>query len=384
MKRTILLILSLIVVVASVFYTDRLASQLAEEETKKVEIWAEATRLFFLAGPDEDINFVATIIEGNTTIPVCMTDADGKYLLSRNINLPARLQKPGKEEEALAYYQHYVDKLRKECQPISVELAPDNIQYLYYDESRALKHLHYLPYIQFMLIIAFLLVVIVSLTVNHRAEENRVWVGLCKETAHQLGTPISSLNAWNELLRSQYPDDPSFPEIDHDIHRLTTIAERFSKIGSDPVLTAEQIVPLVRQTVAYMQTRTSDKVSYSITDSEAEGIRVMINAPLFAWVIENLIRNAVDAMNGEGAIAIRLYTEGKRLMIDVHDTGRGIERHQRRRVFQPGYTTKTRGWGLGLSLAKRIIEDYHHGKIFVADSEKGQGTTFRIVIKTLF
>lgn len=382
MKKVIILLLAFTAVLASVMYTNHLAGKLSEEEQQRMSIWAEATRQFILAEPEDDIDFVSSIIEGNTSIPVFMTDAQGNYMFSRNVTIPKKLQQEGREEEANAYCQKQVDRLRKDSEPIEVRLAPDNIQYIYYDESNLLRQLHYLPYIQLLLIIAFGIVAIISLMATQRAEENRVWVGLSKETAHQLGTPISSLNAWSEILRAQYPDDPSFSEIDNDIRRLSTITERFSKIGSKPKLTAGAVRPLVEETVAYMQTRTSNRVRYYVAaDGLGNDSQSMLAAPLFAWVIENLIRNAVDAMDGEGSISVKMNETEKNILIDIRDTGKGIERSKWRRVFKSGYTTKTRGWGLGLSLSKRIICEYHHGKIYVLNSEIGKGTTFRISLQ---
>jgi len=382
MKKILILILAFTAVLASVMYTNHLAGKLSEEEQQRMSIWAEATRQFILAEPGEDIDFVSSIIEGNTSIPVYMTDEDGNYMFSRNVDLPKRLQQEGREEEATAYYQHKVDHLRESSEPIEVRLAPDMVQYIYYDESNLLRQLHYLPYIQLLLIIAFGIIAIISLMATQRAEENRVWVGLSKETAHQLGTPISSLNAWNEILKQQYPDDTSFNEIDNDIRRLSTITERFSKIGSKPKLTPTAVRPIVEETVAYMQTRTSNRVLYYVqADELSKETQSMLAAPLFAWVIENLIRNAVDAMEGEGSISIKMSETDSRILIDVRDTGKGIERRNWRRVFRSGYTTKTRGCGLGLSLSKRIISEYHRGKIYVLSSEVGKGTTFRIVLK---
>lgn len=386
MRNTILIILSLIIVVASVFYTNHLANELGQEEQQKVEIWAEATRQFIIADPETDISFVSTIIEGNTTIPVYMTDSEGRYLMSRNVSLPKRLQKEGMAEESIRYYQQQVDELKDKVEPIEVRVEPDILQYIYYDESKLLKRLHYFPYIQFLIIVIFFLVAIVSISASHRAEENRVWVGLCKETAHQLGTPISSLNAWNELHRAQYPDDSSFAEEDNDIRRLSTITDRFSKVGSRPTLSENQLYPILQSSIQYMATRTSQRVEYSLeADESAQQACSLLNSPLFTWVIENLLRNAVDAMEGNGKIRVLMQQHGDNIHIDICDSGKGIERHLFRRVFRPGYTTKTRGWGLGLSLSKRIVKDYHHGKIFVLSSvvapQEGHGTTFRIVLK---
>ena len=382
MKKILILIVAFAAMAGSIMYTNHLANQLVEEEHQRMNIWAEATRQFILAEPGEDINFVSSIIEGNTSIPVFMTDQDGRYMFSRNVNLPKRLQQEGKEEEVTAYYQKEVDRLRESTEPIEVRLGPDMVQYIYYDESNLLRQLQYLPYIQLLLILAFGLIAAISIAATQRAEKNKVWVGLSKETAHQLGTPISSLYAWNEILKAQYPNDPSFQEIERDIHRLSTITERFSKIGSRPKLTPTAVKPIVEDTIRYMQSRTSSRILYYVSaDNLRKETEALLAAPLFAWVIENLIKNAVDAMEGEGSISIKMNETERHILIDVRDTGKGIERRLWRRIFQSGYTTKQRGWGLGLSLAKRIICDYHHGRIFVLHSEIGKGTTFRISIK---
>lgn len=380
MKRIIIISVALLVVLSSVLYTNHLAQQLSLEEQKRVEIWAEATRQFILAQPGDDIDFISQIIEGNTTIPVFMTNDEGQYMLSRNVNVPKRLLKEGMEAEKLTYLQKQVDKLRSETQPIEVRLSDDLVQYIYYDQSLTLRQLQLLPYLQFLLILVFVIVAIITLSATHRAEENRVWVGLSKETAHQLGTPISSLNAWNELLRAQYPDNPSFDEIDRDIHRLTTITERFSKIGSKPTLETTALAPVVEEAMQYMQTRTSNRVQYTFENHTEQGL-TLLNAPLFTWVIENLIRNSIDAMNGEGKIRISLTEDSSCLLLDISDTGKGIERRRWHQVFHPGFTTKQRGWGLGLSLARRIVNDYHHGRIFILNSEPQKGTTFRIKLQ---
>ena len=382
MKKILILIVAFAAIAGSIMYTNHLAHQLAEEEHQRMNIWAEATRQFILAEPGEDINFVSSIIEGNTSIPVFMTDQDGRYMFSRNVSLPKRLQQEGHEEEVTAYYQKEVDRLRENTEPIEVRLGPDMVQYIYYDESNLLRQLQYLPYIQLLLILAFGLIAAISIAATQRAEKNKVWVGLSKETAHQLGTPISSLYAWNEILKAQYPNDPSFQEIERDIHRLSTITERFSKIGSRPQLTPTAVRPIVEETIRYMQSRTSSRILYYISvDNLRQETEALLAAPLFAWVIENLIKNAVDAMEGEGSISINMHETDRHILIDVRDTGKGIERRYWRRIFQSGYTTKQRGWGLGLSLAKRIISDYHHGSIYVLHSEIGKGTTFRISLK---
>lgn len=369
-RRTsvIVFVLSLIVVMASVGYTSFLSRKLATEEQKKMAIWAEATRLFIMADEDTDIDFCTSIIEGNTTIPVYMTNSDGQIILSRNAN-PKRTN---------------VDGLHG---PIEVRISDEIIQYIYYDDSTLLHQLRYFPYIQLALIFIFLVIGLFALITSQRSEQNRVWVGLSKETAHQLGTPISSLNGWIELLRVQYPQDSMIPQMQRDIDRLGVIAERFSKVGSAPSLEPTNILPVLQDTIEYMRTRTSDRIHYSLTtlgqvpDESTPAMIVSLSRPLFVWVIENLIRNAVDAGTDSIAIAVSENTGDETLIIDVTDTGRGMSRREQQRAFQPGFTTKKRGWGLGLSLSKRIVEDYHRGKLVIESSEPGRGTTFRILLK---
>ncbi len=355
----IVLCVSLIIVVLSVIYTTSLTRKLALEEQRKMEIWAEATRQFILADENTDIDFVTSIIEGNNTIPVYMVDKDGNLIISRN----AKAQMPP------------IDELNG---PIVVEISDEVTQYIYYDESTLLYQLHYIPYIQFALIFLFIVIGIYVIYVSQRSEQNRVWAGLSKETAHQLGTPISSLNAWLELLQSEYKEE-YIPQMRADVERLQVIADRFSKIGSNPALTAMDGTEVISRTIDYMQARTSSQVSYTL---KVQGpVMMRLNAPLFAWVIENLIKNAIDAMNGAGKITITVSTKGKVAIIDVADTGKGIEHRRWKRIFQPGYSTKQRGWGLGLCLSKRIVEDYHCGKLFVKDSQINGGTTFRIILE---
>lgn len=369
---SIALAVLLVLVTASVLYTNRLAGQLAIEEHKKMEIWADATERLIQADEDTDIDFVSSIIEGNTTIPVYITDSMGHIITSRNA-------------------RRDVEDPRELNGPIRVEISDELTQYIYYDESNLLRQLHYFPYIQGMLIIVFLLLAIITLYISQRSEQNRVWVGLSKETAHQLGTPISSLNAWQELLKMRYPDDDLIPQMQRDVDRLQVIADRFSKVGSKPELQSTDLYPVLRRSMDYMCARTSNKVKYDLDYLQLSPapvravsgmpVRVMLNVPLFEWVLENLMRNAVDAMEGQGNIHLLVTEQVDEVWIDVTDTGKGIERRNQRQVFRPGFTTKKRGWGLGLSLSKRIVEDYHRGKIFVQNSVVGKGTTFRIVLK---
>lgn len=359
---SLVLVLSLVIVAASVLFTNNLARQLAQEEQKNVEVWAEATRQLILADEDTDIDFVTSIIENNTTIPVYMVDEDGKILVCRNVEQP-------------------VDDPRTLSGPIELRISPDNVQYIYYDESNLLRQLRYVPYIQFALIFIFIAIAVVMMLTAQRSEQNRVWVGLSKETAHQLGTPISSLNAWQELLSERYPNDELIPQMKTDIDRLHTIADRFSKIGSEPELQETDIVQPLRDTINYMRSRVSKKVEI-VAMLPSEECLLMLNVPLFEWVIENLIKNAVDAMSGVGKITIDMQQkEEGEVWIDISDTGKGMDKHTLRRIFQAGFSTKQRGWGLGLPLSKRIIEEYHGGRLFVKSTKPGGGTTFRIVLK---
>ena len=372
----LILSLLLLFVFASVLYTNNLSRQLAQEEQGRVELWADATQKLIKAGPDEDIDFYTTIIERNTTIPVYMLDSAGNVLYMRNV------KKPVKDPTTLNG-------------PIEIRFTDFDgtqvLQYIYYDQSMLLTQLRYVPYAQFAVIIIFVLLAVFSVVAAQRNEQNRVWVGLSKETAHQLGTPISSLNAWQDLLEAKYKDDELIPQMRLDITRLQTIADRFSKVGSEPDLTPMPIIPVIKDAMSYMRTRVSNKVNIHFSVGQLnhitpgpvadDSITVMLNKPLFEWVIENLIKNAVDAISGSGEIEFVLYEREHSILLDVTDTGKGIDRRTQRRIFQPGFTTKQRGWGLGLSLAKRIIEDYHRGKLFLKASQVGKGSTFRIILE---
>lgn len=363
---SLIVIVALLIVLASVLYTNHLASQLRNEEQNRVEIWADATRRLITADDTEDLSFYLSIIEANTTIPVYMVDSAGRILDTRNVKKP-------------------VDDPRELNGPIELRISDDIVQYIYYDESTLLTRLKFFPYIEFGIIFLFVLIAVVTLFTAQRSEQDRVWVGLSKETAHQLGTPISSLNAWQELLQTKYPEDELIPEMQRDLERLQVIAERFSKVGSEPELKPAELNTVVEQTVAYMRTRVSNKVTINMVHCAFTGVLgstiVNLNSPLFSWVLENLIKNALDAMEGKGTITIAMEREDENIYLDITDTGHGIDRRMFRAIFQPGYTSKKRGWGLGLSLSKRIIEDYHGGKLFVKSSEIGVGTTFRIVLK---
>ena len=364
-------LLLIVVVIVSSLTTSNIVNTLQEEEQKKIELWAEATRQFILAGEDDNIDLLLQVMEGNTTIPVYMVDTAYNLLLSRNVREPKRHIKN--------FYVEKIKELRATQEPIEVRISDNVMQYIYYEQSSTLLWLSYFPYIQLIVLLALAGLAAIALLMVQRSEKNSLWVGLSKETAHQLGTPISSLNAWNELLKATYPNDPLLPQMDEDIRRLQMIAERFSKIGSQPTLEQHKVLPVVKSAMEYMRARTSSKIEYKLeVNNEGEEAKAMLCVPLFEWVIENICKNAIDSMEGKGSITISIQSADNKLYIDITDTGKGIDRRNFKRIFNPGYTSKKRGWGLGLSLGKRIIENYHRGKLFVKQSQLGIGTTFRI------
>lgn len=365
---TLVLVIAMFIVAISVLFTNNLARQLQDEEQKNMAIWADATRQLILADNDADIDFVSSIIEKNTTIPVYICDAEGKVLASRNVE--ENLKADGGRLKASNHHG-----------PIELKIDESTTQYIYWDDSSLLTRLRYVPYAQFALIFIFIAVAVITMLTGQRSEENRLWVGLSKETAHQLGTPISSLNAWQQLLADKYPEDEYVPQMKRDIERLQMIADRFQKIGSEPDLQNADLIPVVEDAVAYMRRRISSRIT--IDDTALQGVKriVMLNAPLLKWVIENLLKNAVDAISGEGSITLYLHENEHDVMLDITDTGKGIDNKTQRRIFEPGFTSKDRGWGLGLPLAKRIVEQYHGGKLLLKNSQPGVGTTFRVVLK---
>lgn len=374
LRITFFVIVALLTV-ASTIFSNHLAKDLAKEEKKKIELWAEATRLFSAdtqEGVEVDYTLSLKVIEGNTNIPVILADNKGNILEYKNLGV--------NRNEDPARFEKKAHKIMEKKKIIEVKLSDKVSQYVYYDESDLLKKLTYFPILQLMVMVVFLIVAIYALNTSKRAEQDRVWVGLSKETAHQLGTPISSLMAWVELLKMKNADDKLINEISKDTQRLKTIAERFSKIGSRPEPLPEVIGPALENAVNYIRSRSSKKIIFS-TNIPNDDIRVYLDVPLFEWVIENLCKNAIDAMEATGRISINSFTEARYLVIDVSDTGKGIPKSKFKSVFKPGYTTKAHGWGLGLSLVKRIIEENHGGKIFVKNSEVGKGTTFRIMLK---
>lgn len=367
--KYVFIIGAVVIAIASVFVSDLLIKDLAREERQKIEVWAEATRVVTSEDPSLNMKLILQIIQGNTSIPVMLCNEQDSVMNYKNIELP--------EKNVEGFLYQKAQELKKKNQPIPIDMEDGTFQYLYYDDSINLKRLLIYPYAQLSVMAVFILIAFLALTSTKRAEQNKVWVGLSKETAHQLGTPISSLIAWVEYLKMKEVDPSLLEEMEKDVKRLETIADRFSKIGSQPEPVPLDIRDSIRAALDYMETRISSKVKITVEAPE-QPVMVLMNDSLFAWVVENLCKNAVDAMGGQGDIRFHIEEKAKKVYIDVSDTGKGILKSKFKTVFNPGYTTKKRGWGLGLSLVKRIIESYHGGKIYVKNSEIGKGTTFRI------
>jgi len=370
--KTSLAIAALLIVSASLYYTSQLASQLAAQERTKVEQLVAGIKILTNAKSDQDLSFASMFVEENTTIPLIITDGHDSILDYKNIDTSRANNVTALIKEKLAVY--------KEMHGGIPSTFGSGTNYIYYGESNILTQLHYFPYVQLAVIFIFLLVVLFALSTAHRSLQNQVWVGLSKETAHQLGTPLSSIEAWLELLKDSEANNDAVLEMQKDLDRLKLVADRFSKVGSAPQLNEENLVPRLEEIVAYMQRRAPNKVFITLATNEHD-IPVNISGPLFDWVMENLLRNALDAMGGKGNIDVSVTNTPQQVWIDVHDDGKGIPAYQVKKVFAPGFTTKKRGWGLGLSLSRRIIERYHHGSIFVKSSEVGKGTTFRIILR---
>lgn len=366
--KIVLVVTAIVIAVASLVVSHLLVKDLQREERNKMEVWAQAMQTLQEADENTDLALVLSVIQGNKTIPVIVLDHDGQVMDYRNVDI--------RKNDSARYVSDYGHRMYNAGHYIQIGDSID-YQLVCYDESTLLKRLSQYPYWQLGIVMIFVVVAIFALLSSKRAEQNKVWVGLSKETAHQLGTPISSLMAWVEILKENYPDDDLIPEMNKDVKRLELIAERFSKIGSLPEPVDASMNEVLAHVVDYMDRRTSKKVEIT-TNMPDDDIIVKINASLFEWVIENLCKNAVDAMEGSGKIDLMLHDEGSRIIIEVKDNGKGIRKKDLKNVFKPGFTTKKRGWGLGLSLAKRIVEEYHKGRIYVKSSEVGVGTTFRI------
>ena len=378
MKR-ILVAVAVLIVGASLLVSHRLITDLKAEEQTKMGVWAEAMRSLTSADETTDLNLVLRVINDNHTIPVIVTDEKGTVSTSRNLRLHYR-----SAEDSVKQVSEALQRLKVSGHTMRIALSESGegsphvaALHIYYGESLLLQRLAWFPYVQLGVVTVFLFVALLALLSTKRAEQNKVWVGLTKETAHQLGTPISSLMAWMAVMREAYPDDELIGEMEADVRRLEMVAERFSKIGSAPKLRLETVGPIVERVAEYIGRRIPKSVKLEVDLRDKDAL-IPISAPLVEWVVEVLCKNAADAMPGVGQIGISGGKVGDRYVIDVADTGKGIERKHHKTVFRPGFTTKQRGWGLGLSLAKRIIEEYHHGRIYVLRSAPGEGTVFRI------
>lgn len=370
--KYLLLIAAILIGALSLLYTNRLINKLSVEERKKVELWAEGMkRLTETDNQNQDYNFIFKVIENNETIPVIVVDSTENIIFYRNLD-SLKVKNP-------KYLKSVLEEMKKNKKPIKIKISGNYYQTIYYEDSILLKQLFYYPFIELFVIFLFIFVAYLAFSSTRKAEQNQVWVGLSKETAHQLGTPISSLLAMIELLKMQDTDPQLISEINKDVKRLEKITERFSKIGASPKLENNNITETLKNSINYIKTRSSKKIKFVFNDSNE--IIIPHNVQLFEWIVENICKNSIDAMNGDGEIKIDIIDNYQHIYIDICDTGKGIAKSKFKAIFNPGYTTKKRGWGLGLSLTKRIIENYHKGKIFVKSSEINKGTCFRIVLK---
>lgn len=373
--KTLLVVAALVVAAASLVVSHWLVADLSQEEQRRMAVWADALRSLNKADEHMDLTLVLRVLEENHTIPVVVMDQDGQVVDFLNVDVSGSTR-----EDSLQSLRQTALHMQRQHHTIRIaNKEKGHYQLVCYGDSLMLQRLAAWPYVQLVIVALLMVVALVALLMAKRAEQNKVWVGLSKETAHQLGTPISSMMAWMEMLREQYPGEPLLEEMNRDVSRLERVAERFSKIGSAPTLQRESMTQLVKRVGDYMQTRVSKNIviRYELPSQE---VWTMVNASLFEWVIENLCKNAVDAMGGQGTLTIALAVHGRQTVVEVTDTGKGIRRKDIPHVFTPGFTTKKRGWGLGLSLARRIVEDYHRGRICVARTEWGKGTTFRITL----
>jgi signal transduction histidine kinase len=368
--KVLLLVFAVVIGLGSLIYTHDLVSRLKEEERKKAEQWAEATRRLVTS---DDFEFLFSIIEDNTTVPVILIDQEHNIISHRNI--------PPAVSSDINALMRELGRMENRNEPISIELPNGIVNYLYFRESSLLRQLRIYPYVQLAVILLFTGVAYVAFSSSRMAEQNQVWVGLSRETAHQLGTPTSSLSAWSEIISSRYPGTDIAEELPVDVERLLRVTERFSLIGSKPKLQPDDLPSLAETTAAYLRKRIASTAELSVLNETTNCSAVPFNPVLLGWVIENLVKNSADAMKGSGKIVIRLSESKSEAFIDVDDSGKGIPRKDFKTIFKPGYTTRERGWGLGLSLSKRIIEEYHKGKIFVLRSEPGMGSCMRIILK---
>ena len=383
-----LLAFALVIAAGSLLYTDYLVKSIKQSERTRAEVWALSMKQVFASDDNDFLSYVFAVRD-SLTVPAIIVDSKGDFITTRGLDSTRTYIKvpnvPGIKKHRKydpGYFNFELESMKKEHAPITLKVL-DNTWYVYYHDSFILNQLKIFPYIQLSVIAIFLLLAYTAFNTSRKSEQNQVWVGLAKETAHQLGTPISSLMAWTELMKDKFnaEDDPLIAEMENDIKRLEIVADRFSKIGSQPVLESNNVYDVVKDFVDYFKVRVSSKIGFEIDGNRQ--LTAGLNIPLFDWVLENLLKNAVNAIDNAGSIKVEISGSRKnnQVYIDVTDTGKGIPRSKFETVFQPGYTTRKRGWGLGLSLTRRMVENYHNGQIFVKDSELGKGTTFRIVLK---
>jgi len=375
--KIILLFVAVLIGFASLFITNRLVKELSQEERKKIVLWAEAikelSQLSNLEDTTQNYTIISEVLQNNTTVPVILADENENMLSYINIS-PQKLDT--KEE-----IERMIISMKASKEPIEVKLLDGSKNYVYYKDSTTLIQLTYYPYVQLIIIVLFILASYYAFSQSRKSEQNRVWVGMAKETAHQLGTPTSSFLAWLEILKETNLSDDLVSEFSKDVARLEKVVDRFSKIGSVPALRPTDLIELINNTISYLKNRTSSKINFIKNYDEKDHLLIPLNDTLFEWVIENIAKNAIDAIHIEGEVAINITDNTQVVYVDISDTGKGIPRSHYKTIFQPGFTTKARGWGLGLTLSKRIIEEYHNGKIFVNHSEVDKGSSFRIVIR---
>ena len=376
--RSLLALVGVGIVIATIFYSRFLAGKIAGEEREKVEAWAQAQQFIARATPEQDILFATLVMAGQSSIPVIETNERDSITNHHNLDPQKVALEPG-------YLSQKLGEFSSSNPPIITYLNPENSRFnkYYYGESLLLKQVRYYPIVQLIIVALFILVTFLAVTARHRSLENQLWAGMAKETAHQLGTPLSALEGWVEMMKEHPGDSSMLPEIEKDLRRLKLVSDRFSKIGSKPQLEPHDIIQVVRQVVDYVRKRAPNRVQFQVDDGGLATLPVRISVPLFEWVIENLLKNALDAMEGKGVVTVVIRQQADLAIIDILDTGKGIPSSQFSKIFQAGFSTKKRGWGLGLTLSKRIVEQYHGGQLAVKDSEPGKGTTFRIQLHVL-
>jgi signal transduction histidine kinase len=373
--RTGLAGIAMAIVITTIFYSRYLARTIASEERQKVEAWAEAQQFIASASPEENISFASIIMAGQTSIPIIETNERDSITNFHNLD-------SSKVQRDADYLLSKLSEFRRNNAPIITYFGQQRNTYnkYYYGESLLLKQVRYYPIVQLVIVTLFILLTLIALTTRHRAAQDQLWAGMAKETAHQLGTPLSALQGWLEMMKESPPDTHMLTEMEKDINRLKLVSDRFSKIGSTPHLEEHDLVRTLESVVEYVRKRAPGRVKFTIETGGIAELPVHISPPLFEWVVENLLKNALDAMDGKGDIRITLAQQGQEVMVDISDTGKGISAANIQKVFNPGFTTKKRGWGLGLTLSRRIVEQYHHGRLFVKSAEVGKGTTFRIIL----